>query len=68
MMGAWTMGIEGWLLMGAWILVIAVMVWALVREPHRSSRDDALRILKERLARGEISPSEYERAVHLLDS
>ena len=68
MMAGWSMGIEGWALMVVWILVIAVMVWVLVREPHRSTRDDALRILRERLARGEISTSEYERAVHLLDS
>lgn len=68
MMAGWSMGIEGWALMAVWILVMAAMVWVLVREPHHSTRDDALRILGERLARGEISTSEYERAIRLLDS
>lgn len=68
MMIGWTMGIEGWLLMGVWVFVLAVLVWLLVREPHHSPREDAFQILKERLARGEISPSEYERAVRLLDA
>ena len=56
-----------WLLMGLWIVVLAVVVWALVREPRHSERDDALDILRARLARGEISPDEFERAVHLLN-
>ncbi len=68
MMPGWSMGAEGWLWMGTWILVLAVLVWLLVREPRRSDRDDALDILRERLARGEITPDEFERARQLLET
>jgi len=67
-MNGWTMGLEGWLWMGAWALVLAVMVWLLVREPRRSEHDDALTTLRTRFARGEISPDEFEQARHLLES
>ena len=65
-MFGWSMGIEAWLLMTAWVVVIAVFVWFLVREPRRSSRDEALEILRARLARGEITSDEFSRAVALL--
>lgn len=69
MMTGWTIGLDGWLLMGAWILALAVMVWLLVRAPARhSASDEALDVLRARLARGEITPDEFERARHLLDS
>ena len=47
----------------AWLLVIVAVVaavWWVVRTvtPHR--RDEALTILRERYARGEISREEYE--------
>lgn len=61
------MGMEGWLLMAAWIVVIAVIVWALVRDPHRSSGDEAIGILRARLARGEITDDEFTRALALLN-
>lgn len=68
MMTGWTMGLDGWLWMGAWILALAVMVWLLVRSPaRRPERDDPLEVLRARLARGEITPDEFERARGLLD-
>lgn len=68
MMTGWTMGLDGWLWMGAWILALAVMVWLLVRTPaRRPGRDEALEVLRARLARGEINPDEFERARSLLD-
>lgn len=62
----WSMGIEAWLLMTAWVIVLAVLVWFLVREPRRSSHDEAIEILRARLARGEISGDEFTRAAALL--
>lgn len=67
-MSGLTMGFEGWLWMGAWVLVLAVTVWLLVREPRRSGTDDPLEILRSRLARGEISRDEFEAARRLLES
>lgn len=66
MMFGWSMGLEAWLWMGIWVLVLALLVWFLVREPRRSDRDEALEILRIRLARGEISPDEFEHARQLL--
>ncbi len=69
MMTGWTMGLDGWLWMGAWIAALAVMVWLLVRTPtRRPERDEALEALRTRLARGEITPDEFERALSLLDT
>jgi len=68
MMSDWTMGFEGWLWLGAWALVVVGLVWLLVREPRRSQRDDAATTLRDRLARGEITPDEFERARRLLES
>ena len=68
MMVGWTMGLEGWLWMGVWVLALVAMVWLLVREPRRSGRDEALDTLRSRLARGEISRDEFEAARRLLDS
>lgn len=69
MMTGWTMGLEGWLWMGAWVLALAVMVWLLVRTPARHpDTDDALEVLRGRLARGEITPDEFERARRVLDA
>ena len=59
-MVGWSMGLEGWLWMGIWILVLVALAWALVREPHRTNRDEAMEILRVRLARGEISSDEFE--------
>jgi uncharacterized membrane protein len=68
MMTGWTMGLEGWLWMGAWALVLVLVVWLLVREPHRPRPDDPVAVLRGRLARGEITAHEFERARRLLDS
>jgi putative membrane protein len=67
MMTGWTMGLEGWLWMGAWTFVLVAVVWLLVREPRRSDRDDAVAVLRERFARGEIDSDEFERALRLLE-
>jgi uncharacterized membrane protein len=67
MMNGLTMGFEAWVWMGAWALVLVVTVWLLVREPRRSSRDDALDTLRSRFARGEINRDEFEAARRLLE-
>jgi uncharacterized membrane protein len=64
----WTMGLEGWLWLGIWALALVVAVWLLVREPRRTQPDDARAMLRARLARGEITPDEFERARRLLES
>lgn len=68
MMLDWSMGFEGWLWLGTWILVLGVLVWFLVREPRHAEHDDALEILRDRLARGEITTDEFEHARQLLDT
>ena len=67
----------GWSMMGYgsmfifWILAIVVIVlavrWATDRDGRRSNGSGALDILKERLARGEIEPAEYEERRKVLD-
>jgi uncharacterized membrane protein len=64
----WTMGLEGWLWLGIWALVVIGLVWLLVREPRRSQPDEPRTTLRARLARGEITPDEFERARRLLES
>jgi uncharacterized membrane protein len=66
MMNGWAMGPEAWLWMGLWILVLTALVWFLVREPRRSEQDEAMDILRGRLAKGEIKPHEFEHARQLL--
>lgn len=68
MIMGWTMGIDGWLWMGIWILALVISVALLVWTPRRrASRDEPLDILRSRLAHGEISPEEFERARGLLE-
>lgn len=67
MMAGWTMGIDAWIWMGAWALVLALVVSLLVRGPHHQ-HEDPLESLRDRLARGEITPDEFERARRLLDT
>jgi uncharacterized membrane protein len=68
MMTGWTMGLEGWLWLGAWILALVVMAWLLSREPRHPGSEDAIEILRARLARGEISADEFERTRRLIQS
>ena len=67
MMYGWSMGPEAWLMMGIWIFALAALVWLLVREPRRPERDDAMQLLRSRLARGEITTEEFEQTRRLLD-
>ncbi len=67
-MTGWTMGTDAWIWMGAWALVMVLVVWLLVREPRHRTRDDAGAILRDRFARGEISVEEYRRAAAALDA
>ena len=67
----------GWSMMGGgamfvfWILVIVVIVlavrWAMDRDSISNNGNNALDILKERLARGEIEPAEYEERRKVLE-
>lgn len=67
----WGMGPLGWLLMLVfWIAVIGLAVWLVVylsrrrqgpSDQGRPGSSAALDILKERYARGEISPDEFEQ-------
>lgn len=59
----------GWLMMFFWVFVVAGIVWLVLLAlrtqgtPPVSSdsrRGDAVRILEERLARGEIDPDEFK--------
>ena len=69
------MGWAGWLaglllvllLVGAAVVVIGLIVWAVVRSTRRGGaggpgamRGEPLEILKERYARGELTREEYE--------
>lgn len=61
------MGPVGWIWIVLWIAALLVMVWLIVRRPDgRAADDDAATILRARFARGEISESEYQRALDLL--
>jgi len=70
---AWWQGGLMWLGM---IVFWGLLIWAayavitnLTRRPGTpGSGDDARRILDQRLARGEISPEEYQRLRELMDS
>ncbi|MHB8961225.1 MAG: SHOCT domain-containing protein [Candidatus Limnocylindrales bacterium] len=66
-MSNWSMGTDAWVWIGAWALVMAVVVWLLLREPRRGRRDDPAEILRDRFARGEISEEELRRALATLD-
>jgi putative membrane protein len=49
-----------------WGGLIALVVWAILRLTRRGS-DNALGILKERFARGEIDQQEYEKRKRALE-
>ena len=67
-MPSWTMGTEAWLVMAAWAVVMVLVVWLLVREPRRESRDEPDAILRARFARGELTEEEFRRACDALAS
>lgn len=64
------MGPWGWLMMLAfWAVVIFLIVWAVrFSSPKQQDGGRALRILDERLARGEIDSQEYEERRGVLES
>ena len=66
-MSNWSMGADAWVWIGVWALVMAVVVWLLVREPRRGRRDDPAEILRDRFARGEISEEELRRALAAIE-
>jgi uncharacterized membrane protein len=69
MMTGLALGLDAWLWMGAWALAIVAIVWLLVRGSDRPSQhDEALDILRSRLARGEITSDEFAQARRLIDA
>lgn len=64
------MGIWGWAMMLAfWALVVFLIVWAVRSTAASRPPEDkgAIRILDERLAKGEIEPAEYEERRVILE-
>lgn len=65
------MGLWGWLVMVAvWAVVIFGIVWTIrtTTAPRQPDEVSALRILDERLARGEIDRDDYEERRQILQS
>ncbi|MEO8424731.1 MAG: SHOCT domain-containing protein [Actinomycetota bacterium] len=59
----------GLVMMVVMVGVVALIVWAIVRtgdRPGAAHRPDALGILEERFARGEIDQEEFERRRQVL--
>jgi putative membrane protein len=60
--GSW-FGFGGLLMLLFWVFVIAGIVWLVLTlsrtQPRGGEESSALRILEERLARGEIDPEEF---------
>jgi putative membrane protein len=64
--GWWVMGV---MMMAFWVVLIAVVVWLVVRRPDVPGAPPANRareILAERYARGEISTEEYHERLDAL--
>lgn len=60
--GSWCsgMGVGGWVLMiGFWVALLGVIVWAVTQLFPSSPRNDALDLLDRRLAAGDIDPGVY---------
>jgi uncharacterized membrane protein len=56
-------GYMGWMMLGSilfWTALVGLAIFAIARLTPRQRGDDALAILKERLARGEIGSEEYQ--------
>lgn len=66
-MMTWWMAGWGWLWMLVPVLLVALVVWLLVRSSRQgqatggADRSDPMRILEDRFARGEIDREEFER-------
>jgi uncharacterized membrane protein len=62
-------GYMAWMMFGSvvfFVALIALAVFAVVRLSPRHEGDDAVAILKQRLARGEINVEEYQTRRSLL--
>ncbi len=62
-----------WMFMGPLIMIVVIalcitMMFFMMRGMGHGRRRDAIDILKERLARGEINQAEYEERRRLLDA
>jgi uncharacterized membrane protein len=56
-------GYMGWMMLGSvifWTALVGLAIFAIVRFSSPRDGGDATTILKERLARGEITPEEYQ--------
>ncbi len=65
----WFFPFDGWLSLALLVLLTIVVVWLFVSALSRRDRrptDEAEAILRARLARGEISPEEYEQTRRVL--
>lgn len=63
--GSWCsgMGVGGWVLMiGLWVALLGVIVWAVTQLFPSAPRNDALDLLDRRLAVGDIDPGAYREA------
>lgn len=63
--GSWCsgMGVGGWILMiGFWVALLAVIVWAVCRLFPSTPKHDPLDLLDRRLASGDIDPAAYREA------
>ena len=57
------LGNMAWMMIGwgvFWTALVGLAVFAIVRLGPRDRSDEAVTILKERLARGKITPEEYQ--------
>lgn len=64
------MGVWGWTMMVVfWMIVLGVVIWTVRSTTRPATRDEnqALRLLDERYARGEIDQDEYEERRRTLE-
>ena len=64
-----TMGFFGWAMMiGFWVAVVALIVWAVRSTASTRREPDPIDILERRFALGEIEGDEYEKRRRTLES